>query len=295
MIGITRQAHHQMIKRIEEILIKRSLYVGLIQQTRELHPGMGLRSIYYLNKPEHIGRDAFISLGISEGYMLRSPRPYIQTTHSAPHLQYKNLLVGKEFTDVNQIWSSDITYFIVGKDTYYLVFIMDVYSRRILGYSASQNLHAVNNLIALGRAIQNRSNQDLNGLIHHSDKGSQYTSHAYTNMLDEQKILISMCNSVFENTHIERVHGTIKNDYLKYWQNSTLAQVKDNLKKAVFTYNHLRPHTSLEGLTPVEFEEFLMDVPISQRQILRIHTTEKSLTENILSNQLIMNFEGYNY
>jgi transposase InsO family protein len=86
-------------------------------------------------------------------------------------------------TDVNQVWASDITYFMIGEDVYYITFIEDVYSRRILGYSVSDNMLHQNNIKALLDSFALRGNADLSGLVHHSDKGSQYCSVNYINIL----------------------------------------------------------------------------------------------------------------
>jgi len=88
---------------------KESLYVGFIFQIREIHPGMGLRTIYERYEPEGIGRDAFIELGLRNGFRLKAIHKSVRTTFSVKSNRYHNLLDGKRFTDVNQIWTSDIT------------------------------------------------------------------------------------------------------------------------------------------------------------------------------------------
>ncbi len=257
-------------------------------QVRDLHPGMGLRKMYEQFKPEGMGRDAFIALGLSEGLRLRSISNPRRTTYSIKSNRYKNLLVGKRFTAVNQVWSSDITYFQIGREHYYIVLIMDVYSRRIVGYSAADNMRAENNIKALKMALNLRGIDDYEKtLIHHSDRGSQYISDDYTNLLEDFGVRISMCREVLENAHIERVNGTIKNDYLARWNISKPQSLMRFLKKAVDGYNN-RIHLSLDKKTPIEFESYVKELPKKQKPVLNIFTVSKQINDN--PNQLLLPF-----
>jgi putative transposase len=149
-------------------------------------------------------------------------------------------------THVNQVWASDITYFEVNDAFFYIVFIMDVYSRRIVGYAVADNMRATNNVEALTMALKVRKISDFQGkLIHHSDRGGQYVSHHYVELLQKAKIQISMCHQVYENAHIERVNGTIKNQYLCHWNITNESQLRTSLKRAVDTYNNHRPHSAI--------------------------------------------------
>lgn len=107
---LSRQAHHKAILRYVGQLEKESIYVRLMEQTREIHPGMGLRTMYDMLQPEGIGRDSFIALGLREGFRLKALEKYVRTTYSIKSNRYRNLLADKWFTGVNQLWSSDITY-----------------------------------------------------------------------------------------------------------------------------------------------------------------------------------------
>jgi putative transposase len=121
---------------------KEVAYVGLMMEAHDIHPGMGLRTMYDLLLPEGIGRDAFVALGLREGFRLKAIDKYVRTTYSIKSNRFRNLLGGKQFTGVNQLWSSDITYLFCLGRFYYIVMIMDVYSRRILGYSIADNMRA---------------------------------------------------------------------------------------------------------------------------------------------------------
>ena len=238
---------------------------------------MGLRSIYETYQVEDIGRDAFIALGLRNGFRLRAVHKTVRTTFSVKSSRYRNLLEGKVFTDVNQVWTSDITYFKIGEDTYYIVFIMDVYSRRIVGYSVADHMRAEQNIRALQMALDLRGVKDYDQkLIHHSDKGSQYISDDYTELLNNFGIEISMCNIVYENAHIERVNGIIKNQYLHRWKITNFYQLRKKLQDAVWAYNFEKQHRSLGKLTPVEFEESLKELVVEQRKELVIYTHKQN-------------------
>lgn len=276
LCDLTRQAHHQAMERLVRQEEKAKTYVGLMLETRDIHPGMGLRTMYEMHQPEGIGRDQFIALGLQEGFRLKAVEKFVRTTYSVRSNRYRNLLVGKQFTDVNQLWSSDITYLYCLDRFYYIVMIMDVYSRRILGYSIADNMRAENTLAALKMALSLRGISNYNHrLIHHSDKGSQYVSDIYTDTLRDYGIEISMCDEVYENTHIERLNDTIKNQYLNRRNIANEHQLKGEITKTMETYNTKRPHQSLNDRTPIAFEAYLKMIPIEERPKMEIYTSAK--------------------
>jgi transposase InsO family protein len=263
--------------------------VGLILQIREVHPAMGLRTMYEYYRPDDIGRDAFISIGIHYGFRTKVFRNEARTTFSSPYSRYRNLLVGKELKGCDQLWTSDLTYFKVGENFFYIVFIMDVYSRTIVGYSVADNMRAENNVAALQMAFKYRKRTGFdNSLIHHSDRGGQYISEQYVGLLNNAKIQISMCNEVYENAHIERVNGTIKNMYLQHWGITNFKDLQKQLKRAVDTYNNCRPHSSIAGMSPVAFEQYIKELDVANRPTLPIWTRDSSEKQN--SNQCLIQF-----
>jgi putative transposase len=278
LCNISKQAHHQACIRQLRQLDKEAIYVRLMEQTREIHPGMGLRTMYDMLGPEGIGRDAFVALGLREGFRLKAVEKQTRTTYSVKYNRYGNLLAGKRFTGVNQLWSSDITYLYCLDRFYYLAMIMDVYSRRIVGYGIADNMRAENNFAALKMALALRGVEDYrSSLIHHSDKGSQYVSDIYTETLGDHGILISMCEDVYENTHIERLNDTVKNQYLNRMDITGERDLKQKVAKTIETYNNLRPHKSLGGLTPVQYEAKLESIPLENRPKMEIYTVKKDL------------------
>ena len=274
---ISKQAHHQNLQREQSWLSLEQVILGLILQAREIHPAMGLRTIYNTYQPESIGRDAFIGIGLKYGFRTKIFKSRTKTTFASPYSRYKNLLGNKKLDNLNQLWTSDITYFEVNGRFFYIVFIMDVYSRLIVGYSVADNMKATNNVSALEMAFKKRKITNFKGkLTHHSDRGGQYISSEYISLLQEANIQISMCNHVYENAHIERVNGTIKNQYLIHWNITTEQQLQKELKRAVDTYNNLRPHSALNNLTPKAFEQHIKELNGSERPKLMIWTDNQA-------------------
>jgi putative transposase len=275
LCSISRQAHCQAIQRSVQEQEKEVLYLRMMEQAREIHPGMGLRTMYEMLDPEGIGRDAFVALGLQEGFRLKNIEKQTRTTYSVKSNRYRNLLGGMEFTDINEVWSSDITYFFCLHQFFYIVFIMDVYSRRIIGSSIADNMRAENNVAALKMALKTRGIDDYSeGLIHHSDKGTQYASDSYTEMLEMYKIRISMCNEVYENTHIERVNDTIKNQYLRRMEINNRKELEKKLDEVIKTYNETRPHQSLKKMSPVQYENHIKQIKKESRIKMKIYTVK---------------------
>ena len=283
--SISRQGHFDALKRAVHIELKEPCYIGFMVSVRELHPGMGLRKMYEQFSPEGIGRDAFISLGLREGYRLKSlsDKPH-RTTYSVKSNRFSNLLSGQRFTDVNQVWVSDIFYFPLNNKHYYVVLIMDIYSRKIVGYSVADNMRAENNINALQMALTLRGIKNYkNTLIHHSDRGSQYVSDDYTNLLEDYGIRISMCIDVLENAHSERANGTIKNEYLNRWSINNFEELKIKTQQAISNYNN-RLHWSINK-TPNDYEITLKQIPTEKRVKMEIFTI-KQTKENSSQMQL---------
>ena len=270
--GVSKQAHQQYMLRQDQHVDRTAYYIGLMAQARSMHPRIGLAKIYYLYRPEGIGREAFEQLGKMAGYALETPAQL--SWRGAQVIPYQNLLNDKSFTGPDQLWVTDITYYKIGEVYYYISMIMDLYLRKIIACKVAQTLQAWHSLAVLKAALKNRSLEATHQLIHHSDKGTQYTSLEYVRMLNKHHIAISMCNNVFENTSMERLNGIIKNDYLIPWNPRSFSQLKRKLKQAVVNYNNC-PHSSLNMMSPNQFEQHLKNVPLNQRTLLKVFTFKK--------------------
>ena len=118
--GVSRQGHFQSIERAKTIKEKELLFVGFIIEIRKIHPGMGLRLMYEQFQPSGIGRDAFIALGLYNGFRLKTAVDPQRTTFSDKSSPYPNLIIDKELTHVNQLWVSDLFYFHLNGKHYYI-------------------------------------------------------------------------------------------------------------------------------------------------------------------------------
>lgn len=273
--GFTKQAHSAYMQRKKDQIFLYNYVFRIVTQTRELHPQMGLKKIWHLYEPDKLGRDHFIEIGCELGMALPKPRSYQRTTFSYKGAQYKNLAAKIDINDINLVWVSDITYFKIMDRHCYISLLMDVYSRRILGYNVADNMHAEESCKALLMALEVRQRHDLSRLIHHSDRGSQYVSKAYTDILEKHNIQISMCESVYENSHIERLNGIIKNEYLENQKIKSFSDLCRFVKKTVYNYNHNRPHWSINCLAPAEYEKQLTQIELCNRPILKLFSDKE--------------------
>ena len=267
---VSKQAAYKYFRHEDELSKKLSLLLLEADELKEEHPGCGVEKMYQTLQPKWLGRDKFITLFMHLGYRVRTQKNYQRTTIPV-HSQYKNLIQGLMVQNRNIVWQTDITYFRILNRFYYIVFIIDVYTKRILGYKASDNLRAEANMVALSMALKN-SNGSIGRLIHHSDKGSQYVYEPYVALLNSKGIIISMGERAQENAYAERINGTIKNEYLGYWEINSLSDLQRKLTKAVNHYNNKRIHNELPGRqTPLEFDKSLVDLDSQRRPTVIIY------------------------
>jgi putative transposase len=274
IIGISKQAVHKYLQKEEGFQKRLATLVMDADLLREEHPGCGVEKMYHTLNPGWLGRDRFIEVMMGLGYRVKRIRSYTRTTIPACY-KYPNLIEGMVLWDKNQLWQTDITYFKVGSKYCYLIFIEDVYSRRILGYQASDHMKASANIAALRMALRTRGDLEY-GLIHHSDRGSQYVEKTYTGILIQNDIHISMGLKAQDNAYAERVNGIIKNEYLAYWKIDSLKELKKYLKQAVTHYNNKRMHSSLlPKTTPLLFEKEIVNLDRQKRPTVIVYAEGK--------------------
>jgi putative transposase len=231
--------------------------IPLINEIRRDHPRMSARDIYIKLHPSCMGRDQFERFCMDTGYRIKKLRNFRVTTNSLGVTRFPNMIKDLEVTRVNQVFVSDITYFDIGPDTYYLTFIMDLYNREIVGCSASDNLRTESTTLpALHRLINERGRANLKGAIMHSDGGGQYYCKEFKALTKELGMINSMTEEkVYENSHAERLNGIIKNNYLYPYGPTNMTSLKKLLNKAVLMYNTGKPHKALGKLTPKSFKD----------------------------------------
>ena len=184
--------------------------------------------------------------------MLSLRKKYSSRTTNSLHRFYKYHNIIKDFkaSRTNQIWVSDITYIRTIKGFCYLALITDAYSRKIIGYDLSNSLELSGCVRALNKALYKAKNID--GLIHHSDRGIQYCSNGYTQILKRHNIAISMTedNHCYENALAERINGILKDEFYLDQTFTDVAHAKRATKNAINLYNEVRLHLSLDYKTP---------------------------------------------
>lgn len=257
LFGKTRHAYYDSLWRKESSLVKEDIILQEVINIRKDLPRLGTRKLHFVIQNKLIshqisfGRDYLFDLLSEHKLLIRQRKRKAITTDSRHWMRkYSNLVKGLEITRPEQVWVSDITYIRLTNQWGYLSLITDAYSRKIMGYCFRQDLAAEGCIEALKMALNNRIyNQSI---IHHSDRGSQYCSHNYVDLLLKNNIAISMTENgdPYENALAERMNGIIKTEFNLYSSLLGFEQTKNKISKSIKSYNELRPHASCDYLTP---------------------------------------------
>ena len=234
------------------------IIVEEVKRIREHLPKSGGRKLYHLMggflKKEgiKIGRDKFFEVLNKYNLLIKRKKRTRKTTNSNHHFRrYPNIAEDMEIVRPNQLWVSDITYVRLPGTFCYLSLVTDAYSRKIVGWHLAEDLKAESTLKALEMAVENLP-RDHKPLVHHSDRGLQYCSKVYVELLREHKIKISMTEKgdPYENILAERMNRTIKEEFIEAYSYLTYAEALAIAERSIGIYNSYRPHASLDYLTP---------------------------------------------
>jgi putative transposase len=256
LLGYTRQAFYGQQKYHLQQSCEAELIIQQVQKHRLLQPRIGTRKLVVLLqdyiKGHHIklGRDGLFELLRDHQLLIRRRKRTVQTTFSRHRYQrYPNLIRQYEPLAANLLWVSDITYIILKEGFAYLSLITDAYSRKIIGFYLAETLEAIGCINALQMAIDGCA--DCSELIHHSDRGIQYCSLNYVDLLKCNHIKISMTENgdPLENAIAERINGILKDELLEQ-KYTDFKMAQQHVAKAIVIYNALRPHSSCNMLTP---------------------------------------------
>ena len=223
-------------------------------------PRIGTRKLHYLlgdalqRHGISIGRNKLFDLLSDYGLLVRRrKRKGVSTTDSNhPFRKYPNLVRELQVLRPNHLWVSDITYLSLIDGFCYLSLVTDAYSRKIVGYCLHPTLKKEGPIQALKMAVADRVYRQP--LIHHSDRGLQYCCGDYISLLGQSGISISMTEKgdPYENAIAERVNGILKSEFELDSAFSSFEAAKAAVDKAIDIYNHQRPHSSCNYLTPVQ-------------------------------------------
>ena len=231
--------------------------ISIVKQKRKSLPREGVRKlIRSLDKDFEaahlkVGRDTLFNILRKHNMLTLRKKHTTKTTNSMHRFyKYKNIIKDIEVSRPNQVWVSDITYIRTVKGFCYLALITDMHSRKVVGYDLSNSLELKGCIRALNKALYQA--RELKGLIHHSDRGIQYCSNTYTQILKRNHIGISMTeeNHCYENALAERVNGILKDEFYLDQTFTDLAHAKRAAKNAIKLYNEIRLHLSLDYQTP---------------------------------------------
>jgi transposase InsO family protein len=191
-----------------------------------------------------------------DGLLAIRRRKFVATTDSEHQMRiYPNLAASLELTDVNQLWVADLTYIRLGEEFVFLAVVLDAYSRRVVGWSVGKSLTSQLALAALELAIQGRKPKP--GLVHHSDRGSQYASHLYMGKLESMGALASMSRPgrPWENGKCESFMRTIKKEEIDARSYRNREELERNIEQFIEgDYNQGRLHSALGYRSPQDFE-----------------------------------------
>jgi transposase InsO family protein len=282
LLGYSRQSYYQGIKFIQQKAYEADIVINEVLRYRKYQKRLGTRKLlhemqgFLESHNFQIGRDAMFNLLAERGMLItkRKRRGCITTLSKHRFKKYPNIIKGFIPIAPNQLWVSDITYIHLSDDFAYLSLITDAYSHKIVGFYLSEDLSAKGPLKALKMALT--GNPDCKNLIHHSDRGVQYCCDEYVKLLQNNTIKISMTENgdPLENPLAERVNGILKSELLEeVFVDFKIAQ--QAIAVACSTYNHLRPHGSIDNLKPVEAHQKTGELNKRWKNYYQINKQEK--------------------
>jgi transposase InsO family protein len=205
----------------------------------------------------HVGKDRIRRLMQQHGIKARGKRKYVVTTDSRHNLPIAPNLLNRNFQPAhpNAVWTSDITYIQTNEGWLYLAAVIDLYSRQVVGWSMQPHMHTSLVTDALRMAWFRRRPEP--GLIFHSDRGSQYCSHAFQQTLDEYGMQSSMSRkgNCWDNAPTESLWGSLKVGRLYGMRFETIRKAMDEVIDWLMFYNHRRLHSTLGYISPMKFEQ----------------------------------------
>jgi putative transposase len=272
-VGISRQAYY---KRRDKVCSKSSLYQLLEQvviDNRKVRSRVGLRSIYFKeNLSSLLGVNQFEQHMSKLGYALKPYRSFIKTTDSrGHHFQYNNLIAGKQLNADNQVIVGDITYYRNNSELYYIFHFQDYYTLEVKGLIGSKNMEGINAEKCLRQVYAyNNKSKYAYGMILHTDRGGQYRSNKFQEMIRKAQIQPSHATNCLENGLSERANGIVKNEYLIDYDIKNERHLNVVLTKIKKQINEVWPSKTLGYRTPKEYAKTLKQMNLNDRPVKEV-------------------------
>ena len=263
VLGVPRSAYYRRaqvlgsgkeVRKDDEILAR-------IEQLVLTRPGYGSRRVARVLSSgacggDRVGRRRARRIMRENSLLCRLKKRWTRTTDSSHgHRRYPNLINGVELKHPDHVWVSDITYLRLERGFCYLAVILDAYSRKVVSWNLSKQIDATLTLEALRRALQER--RPAAGWIHHSDQGVQYACRGYVEAILSYNGRPSMSSKAcpYDNAKAESFFATLKKEHVYQEEYTTFEQVNDGIRNYIDDYyNRHRMHSSLDYLSPEEFE-----------------------------------------
>lgn len=255
---VSRASYYRWLEPAEEDRKEEMKLRSAIQQCSLEHRFYGYRRITALLREQGwiVNTKRVRRLMNEDGLLAIRRRKFVVTTDSEHRMRvYPNLARSLELADLDQLWVADLTYIRLGEQFCFLAAVLDGYSRRVVGWSVGESLTSQLALAALKLAIERRNPKP--GLVHHSDRGSQYASHVYIDKLESIGALASMSQPgrPWENGKCESFMRTIKKEEIDARIYRDREELERNIEDFIERYyNKVRLHSALGYKSPQEFE-----------------------------------------
>lgn len=259
-LGVTRDAYYKRLRRGERKHVSEAVVLKLVENVRKDEPRVGTRKLHHRIKPTlkksgmWIGRDGLFDILRNTDNLVKPKRSYQKTTYSRhSYVVAQNLVKDRKATGPGKILVSDITYLRLQDGSFaYLFLTTDKYSRMIVGYHVSLDLSHYSALVALEMAVSRMGTST--GVIHHSDRGSQYCCHEFRTALSGYGMLSSMTDEAhcYQNAIAERINGILKDEFDLDAVFPSFYEIRAAVARAILVYNTKRTHFSLGLRTPME-------------------------------------------
>lgn len=255
-MGYSPQAYHKQQKRKLHQLVSEELILQQIDAVRKQQPRCGGRKLFIMLQSffkQHsisIGRDRFFDFLRRHKLLIRKTKRCVFTTNSK-HFFYRYPNLAKDFRPLkaHELWVADITYIPLKERFAYLFLITDAYSRKIVGFHVSDDMKVSSAVLALKKALAQKPPETI--VIHHSDRGIQYCSTEYVQLLLQHQAHISMTQNrdPYENAIAERVNGILKTELISSYY-SDIDTASNHIARCITIYNYRRRHSSLNWQIP---------------------------------------------